>query len=434
MYARLLVAFGIALRLPAQQDPADLLKLVRTHVAHSLDRIPRYMCTQTIDRTLYAVETGSNAGCDLGRDRPSTQMITSDRLRLDVAMTSTGEMYSWVNESKFNDHDLLDIVHDGSVSTGSFAGFLTAIFGSDTASFTYNGETTQEGRPVAEFGFRVPFERSHFLYGREPHRVVTAYDGTLWVDPKSADLIRLVIRTSRLPTETAACYAINTLDYSRMRLKDNDFLLPGAASLHIMYPNGTESQNHIAFSNCHEFLGESTLQFDSPAESPDTSNRQALKAFVIPSGLSFKVSLDQAVDTRAAAAGDPIKGKLTTPLRDGSKIIAPKGTSVAARIVRLRQFYGHNSEVLLEVKLEAVEFGGVFIPLTAKPENGGTFRQTAGALQSRIELGTLQQLEDRAASFEFRNVHQPYVIHSGLESAWITTASLDGNSVSPAPE
>jgi hypothetical protein len=115
-------------------------------------------------------------------------------------------------------------------------------------------------------------EKSHFLYGREPHRVITAYDGTFWVDPKSAELIRLVIRTSRLPGETGACYATNTLDYNGMRLKGNDFLLPSAASLRIIYPNGTESQNHIAFSSCHEFLGESKIDFNSPLEPPDRHN------------------------------------------------------------------------------------------------------------------------------------------------------------------
>jgi hypothetical protein len=422
MCVRLFVAFGIVLQLQAQQDPADLLKLVQAQVASSLDRIPRYMCTQTIDRTLYAAEPGFPADCEPGHERPSTQMSSSDRLRLDVAMTSRREMYSWVGESTFNDRDLLDIVHEGAVSTGSFAGFLTAIFRGEIASFTYNGETTQDGRAVSEFGFRVPLERSHFLYGREPHRVITAYDGTFGVDPKGADLVRLVIRTSRLPAETGACYATNILDYNGMRLKGNDFLLPSAASLHIIYPNGTESQNHIAFSNCHEFLGESKIDFNSPLESPDRPNVQAAKALVIPPGLSFKVSLDQAVDTRVAAAGDPIKGKLITPIRDGSKMIVPKGTSVAARIVRVRQFYGDNTDVSLEVRLEALQLGGASIPLTAKPKSGGFFQKTAGTLQSRIELGTLPQLEDRAAAFEFRNVHKPYVIRSGLESAWVTTA------------
>ena len=56
MRAQLLVAFGIILQLRAQQAPADLLQLVHAQVASSLDRIPRSMWTQTIDRTVYAPE------------------------------------------------------------------------------------------------------------------------------------------------------------------------------------------------------------------------------------------------------------------------------------------------------------------------------------------------------------------------------------------
>ena len=55
-------------------------------------------------------------------------MTTSDRLRLDVAMAAAVEMYSWVGEKRFNDRDLLDIVHEGAISNGSFAAFLTANF------------------------------------------------------------------------------------------------------------------------------------------------------------------------------------------------------------------------------------------------------------------------------------------------------------------
>ena len=435
MCARLFVAFGIILQLRAQQDPADLLKLVQTQVASSLDRIPRYKCTKTIDRTVYAPMPGFKADCDQGYERPSTQMSTSDRLRLDVALISTGELYSWVGESKFNDRDLLEMVREGAISTGTFAGFLTAIFGSGAATFTYNGEMSQDGRPVSEFRFRVPFEKSHYWYGTEPRRAITAYDGTFWVDPKSADLLRLIIRTSRLPPETAACYAITTLDYTRVRLNGSDFLLPGAADLRIVHASGNDSRNHTAFSNCHEFRGESKIAFDSLPESPNGLGSEALAPLAIPAGLSFKVSLDQGVDTRVAAAGDPIKGKLTTAIRNGSKVIAPTGTSVAARIVRIRQFYGPSSEVSLEIRLEALDLAGVVIPLTAKPEFGRTFQKTTGHLQSSIELGTLQQLEGRTASFEFRNVRESYLIRSGLESAWVTTApALPTTALSPAPE
>ena len=37
----------------AQPNPSKLLLRVRDKVVHTLDRLPRYMCTQTIDRSVY---------------------------------------------------------------------------------------------------------------------------------------------------------------------------------------------------------------------------------------------------------------------------------------------------------------------------------------------------------------------------------------------
>jgi len=44
--------------------------------------------------------------------------------------------------------------------------------------FTYNGETVLDGRTLAEFGFRVSYENSHYPFGNGQHRVITGYDGT----------------------------------------------------------------------------------------------------------------------------------------------------------------------------------------------------------------------------------------------------------------
>jgi hypothetical protein len=161
MWIRFLLAFSVATGLRAQQDPMDLLRRVQARVVDSLDRLPRYMCTQTVDRTLYQPDVhDGKTSCDEGPIRRSAHLTTSDRLRLDVAIGAAREMYSWVGESRLNDHDLLDMVHEGAISTGSFAAFLTAIFHSENANFTYDGETTADGRALSEFGFRVPYEKS----------------------------------------------------------------------------------------------------------------------------------------------------------------------------------------------------------------------------------------------------------------------------------
>ncbi len=434
----------------AQPNPAELLRLAQTKISQSLDRTLRYMCTQTIDRAGYEPDVNSgHTSCDAGPARPAMHLTTWDRLRLDVAMTSTGEMYSWVGENRFHDRDLTDMVQEGAISTGNFAAFLEIVFRTDDTSFTYNGDSSENGRSLAEFGFRVPYAKSHYRYGRRGDRVLTGYDGTFLVDADTGELIRLVVRTSRLPAETGACYATTTLDYARVRLTDVDaLLLPTDSRLRIVGTDGSESENHTVFSACHRFLGESTISFDSPSGGVPSAAHQgaAQRCLTIPPGLKFRVALTEKIDTRTAAAGDPIKAKLTTPIRNGSSVLVPAGAAVRGRIVRLRQFYvttpvragGSVSivsepypSVVVNVRLETLEVDGASMNLSAVADIGGRFQKTEkGRLQRRIELGTLRSLEDRSALFVFRNFHGPHLPSGGMESRWVTANPAAGDSLS----
>jgi hypothetical protein len=395
-------------------------------VSASINRLPRYMCTETVDRSTYQVDSADRgSACDEGGARRRMHLTTSDRLRLDVAMAAAVEMYSWVGESRFNDRDLFDMVNEGAISSGSFAAFLTAIFRTEDANFTYNGDAVRDGRSLTEFGFRVPYEKSHYTFGQGIHRVTTAWDGTFWVDPKTADLVRLEVSTSELPQETGACYASTALDYAPVRLKGIDFLLPSASVLKILKTDGGESVNRTGFSSCHEFLGESKISFDPPADVQVAEAKRLEQTVAIPAGQRFRVAFTEGLNTATSAAGDPVKAKMLTPILNGSKVLVPAGAAIAARVVRMRTFYGDQSAVALEVKLETVEIAGVAMGLTASPDTGATFQQKKGRgnLQKRIELGTLRGLEERSTSFLFREVHLPYLIGSGLESSWITTGS-----------
>jgi len=401
-----------------------LLRLVQSKVADSVDRMPRYMCTQTIDRSQYEPDIpNSSTRCGEGpTEGLKTHLTTADRLRLDVGIGATSEIYSRVVENRFNDRDLLDVVREGAISTGSFAAFLTAIFRTDAADFTYHRETTLNGRSVAEFGFRVLYKRSHYLYDSGQHRVVTGYGGTFLVDRQTADLVRLTIRTSQLPKETGACYASTTLDYGRVRLKGADFLLPAESLLQIVVNGGGEDVNRTVFSGCHEFLGESSITFDPPSQhavAVDADDSAASKVPLIPKGLHFRAALAQVIDTRTAAGGDPVKATLLTPLQDGKKVFAPAGAAVAARILRIRRYYGRSPELQLDIRLETVDAGGDSIPLEAEPDTGPSFENRQAKLL-RVELGSLRGLEDRSAAFIFRGIPDSYVVGRGLESAWVT--------------
>ena len=465
----------------SQNDAQDLLLHARANVLDTIARLPKYLCTQSVDRTRYqprdteqAAATLHSRTCDdtIGEARRTTRaqrLLSSDRLRFDVAVSASvpgqvNEMYSWAGEDSFGDRDLFEFVHDGSISTGSFSSMLATIFGSNVATFSYNGDTVVNGRLLSEFGFRIAQESSRYIYvfGNGPNqRTTMAYDGTIFVNPETAELVRLVIRTDQLPTETGACELIQTLDYGRVRLHDADFLLPMEARVSVIHTDGSEAENRIQYSSCREFRSKSVIRFpvSEQAEAQLSNGSSPAPSLSLPPGLPFKVVFTDPINTATAAAGDPIRGRLETAIRDGSSnILVPQGTAVTGRIMSIRRYYdpsnpapdSKNKEadsswatilvgpqagkaenrttadrqppLVLKIKLEKLDLGGNSFPLNAAFDSGlHRFAKSKGQLPKRVEIGSIDSSQDsNTGSFAFWETKPNYVVRSGLESNWVT--------------
>jgi hypothetical protein len=421
------------------QDPGDLLQRVTRKVLETVGRLPKYMCTQTIDRSQYEPAAGTGGhSCDspkavdallevsLGVEKHKALLLTtSDRLRLDVAVSAAHEIYSWVGESRFEDRTLFQLVHSGALSTGSFALFLMVVFRDDAASFSYKGETTEAGRQLADFEFRVPVQSSHYTYSGAGNQVTTGYYGDILVDPKTADLVRLAVHTEGLPPETGSCEATTTLDYSRVRLNGAEFLLPNRGQLQILDANGMELKNSTAYSGCHEFLGESTLRFDAAPEAAAlAAGKAAAGADELPAGLPFTIALNSNIDVSAAAAGDKIGAKVTAAVKDTKgQILVPKGAAVTARMVQIRRFYVPEPSLRLVLKLETIDIAGTPRQLAAAPDSRALPPNNAkGMLQRRYNSVTLDNQDHQAAVIQFWNTKGNFVQSSGFESKWLTVA------------
>ncbi len=443
-----------------QSAPVDdrkrVLAEVRQKVMLTLDRLPKYMCTETIDRTTFQPKKKVTkrqfrplgldpkeptpvrlVSCDeiaALRKKADWQVLkdASDRLRLDVAVATDSEMFSWAGENRFNDRGLADLVRRGATSTGAFGSFLASIFGTDfesnAANFTGKGEVNVEGRALVAFDFRVPLEMSTFRMEDAAHNsAFVAYEGTFLVDPRTFDLVRLTVRASRIPPEFNVCENVTTLDYGSVRLHDSEFLLPKDAVLHVTNADGTELENRTVFSGCHEFLAESSVSFDTSSESAEGSQKIASKILVLPAGLSFRIALTNAIDTATAAAGDPIKAKLVSPIKGkGNGVLVPKGAAVTGRIVQMERLYLPGFESLtLALKLETVEANGVQQPFNAKPESAVKRSTGRGSVYRQGRpVGQMSDPEDPGVGFlEFQDVSEHFVVNAGVEIAGTTTAA-----------
>ncbi len=426
---------------PGIEDGRALLLAVREKVMQTVYRLPKYLCTETVDRsTLQPDTTLPTISCDhlAGRRTKGSWPVhqtVSDRLRLDVAVSRDGEMYSWVGENHFEDRSLARLVGGGATSTGAFSAFLTSIFGTNNAKFTYDGEVKERSRVLAKFGFRVPRDVSGYSIGNTLTHDKVGYSGTFLVDPQTSDLVRLSIHADQPPAELSICEAETTLDYEKNRLNNSEFLLPKKVNFLVVNTDGSEFDNRAAFSSCHEFRGESTLRFDMPSDDNQIAVRKGLAALALNPNLPFTLALAQPIDTETAAAGDSIELRLTAAIRNKKHaVLVDKGAKITGRIMQIERHYQtRTTSLTLAIKVETISTGGMSQPFAATLESGVkrwlksgdpfSFQQRNEA-QGQQKLGSFDDIEDPGVGvLQFEDVATDYVIRRGLELKGRTAAS-----------
>jgi hypothetical protein len=461
------LVFAVAIAACAQTDdgPGQLLRNASRQIMDTVQRLPNYVCTETIARYRYQPDevqsprrTCDDMAADIHSGKWKQHLSYSDRLRFDVAVNHDpsapdGEMYSWAGAGRFSNRDIFEMV-DGAMSTGSFSSMLASIFGGHAARFSYDGDVSEGEKTLAEFGFRVPEEESayYYVFGKgRTNQARVPYNGTFLIDAATRDLARLVVRTGTLPAESRACELTRTVSYGRTHLHEADFLLPVEARVSLVHTDGTIAENVITYSGCREFHGEATVRFEQkPEMSPEghavTSSPQTQS---LPAGLPFTLTLTQPVDPATAAAGDAFQARLKTPIRTRSKVLVPEGAVVMGRIVSIRRYYQppasssrearknktEHASLVIAVKLESVEISGARLPLKAGPDTGlHRFVKLTGSLSARVDMGPMDQLEDSdTAIFEVWGANADDGLKSGLESNWRTLEPRPGTQISSLP-
>ena len=285
--------------------------------------------------------------------------------------------------------------------------------------------------------FACPLEKSGYRVGNGSIRPIVAYDGTFRVDPKTFELVRLVIHADQLPSELGICESTTSFDYGSIRLNGSEFVLPKEVNVRVLNTDGSEFTNRTAFAGCHEFRGESSLILESASEDAQAVTQKARpKPVALPAGLPFRMALTLPIDTATAAAGDEIRAKLISPIKAKHRgILVPIGAGVTGRIVQLETRYGAKSQSLtVGIKLETIEVGGFFQPFNARVGSAVEKRsKVSGPLIVRQDLGSFDQMADSddgaIGLLRFPRSSPDSVIGSDLEIDAITTTLA----VSPAP-
>ncbi len=430
------IAVALLVVLPlvaADEDPTEVLLRLREQVLAHGKWIPNHTCVETVERDRYepAVSPVPKT-CDALVARRTLvnfpamlRLAATDRLRLDVALAEGREIYSWAGASKFEDGEIDELIPDGAMGTGPFAALVLSAFEGRVPKFTYEGETTLEHHLVFEYSFHVPVEDSHYRVKAGREWLVTGYTGTLWADIKTAELVRLQVRTDELPAATTLCETVSTLDYSPVHLGKDDYLLPKTTRQRFIGRDGFEADNSVAFSACREYRGESTLTFGgSDRAIGEPGQRNATPAADFPIGLPVAIELSGAIRSDRSAAGDRIEGRLAKAIRDRQgTVLAPEGALLEGRLMRVEVRHGKGAETVVSLRWETLELHGEKLRIALLPSRKITdlkIGERVGLRQRGVEIELPAASDTRHGVYRFPGEHA--VIEGGYRTEWSTAS------------
>jgi hypothetical protein len=413
----------------ADDDPVDILARVRDRVVEQGNRMPNHTCVETVERQRYQrVAEQSHRSCDAilaRRQQPNfsklLRLSTTDRLRLDVAVTRGSEIYSWAGAGKFEEGEIDDLIPVGSMGTGAFSTLLESAFEARSSGFTFDGVVTLASRTLYKYSFHVPKDESLYKY-RENHKpwIITGYGGELLVDPRTSELVRLSVHTDELPPTVQGCEIDTTLDYGEVQLSGADFLLPASTRQRFISRDGREEENSYTFSACRDFQAESNVHWgdDNASTAGGRAGDSATPQW--PLGTPVSIDVTTPIDGRAAA-GDRIEGRLAQAIHNpkGGPAFA-RGTAVVGRLMRVEVRHQSPAAVTIVLRWEALQSGGQTIPLSLMPVRAPRPVFRAGCSVCRVEESGERPRpgEERYGVFHFPG--ENVSVKNGLRTEWVT--------------
>jgi hypothetical protein len=316
------------------QDPADAawqltvrLSQVRRQAAKALQQQPDFTCLATFDRYQWAIN-----------QREERKL---DTVRVEVAYVGGHELYSWPGEDKFSDTPLTRMVGAGLVGDGDFAVHAHNVFVSNVGTEKWVGEEQENGRwgttdrKLWHWSYRISPYQSGWLIGSGNSEQTVGSEGSFWVDAQTLDLVRMETHATDFLASFPLKGVESAVDYGRVRIGEQDVLMPVRAELKTISRDDSESRNLTTYSNCRQYSGQSTISFGAPPEGtapPPTPAQAGRVESRLGPGLDLRIRLTTDLEAGSASVGDAIEGTLAAPLRDGKTEIAPKGAHVHGRV------------------------------------------------------------------------------------------------------
>jgi len=258
MWAVLLTGAATALTQPPHEDPETLLQKIRSRTASYLAQLPNYTCHEVMNRLVRHGDTWNQ----------------QDRVEIEVAFIGQEELFARPGENHFTDRVIDRVIQHGTVGNGAFGTLIQIITSGNVANFKYAGMGKKEGRKTFRYDFRVPLEKSQFLIKHSGKQAFVPYEGSVWVDTSTLDLVRVDIHVKHIAANLGVRGFQEVIHYEPMHIGDTEVLLPRKSELAATDDDGNYCLNLVQLQSCHEFKSDSIVQYGAPKEGSAARERQ----------------------------------------------------------------------------------------------------------------------------------------------------------------
>jgi hypothetical protein len=132
-------------------------------------------------------------------------------------------------------------------------------------------------------------------------------------------------------------------------------------------------------------------------------------------------------DSDTAAAGDHFDARLTAPLRDGKRLIAPKGALIEGRVSDVEIDFRPAQVVTFGLIPESLEIGGARVPFAARLDPQPFIVAKAQKRPKKLQF-YLPARAEYLHEFRFTGCHA--ILPKGFVSDWLTAASRNSGTPS----
>jgi hypothetical protein len=243
------------------EDPGELLKRIRDHAVEHLSHLPNYTCHETIDRSI----------------RAGSAWHPLDRVELEAVFTGHEVLFSRPGSDRFGEQSVERIASGGTMGDGMLGSQIDLLLTKNGAEFQFAGTGKKDGHKTFRYNLRVPIEKSGYLIRHDGAEGIAGYEGSVWVDADSLDLVRVDFKVNRIPSHLGVRLVEESLHYKRLIIGNSEFNLPDHSELGALADSGAYSLNIVKLNRCREYSADSVVKYSSPSQGTAARERQDIK-------------------------------------------------------------------------------------------------------------------------------------------------------------